>query len=110
MSLSPVAEVEAVLLVLPALEAAGGLDVLVLLGVEELPPPPHAASPTTAAAARPEAANHRLRIVSSPFATVTRSARTPEDTYAAPNAFKPGSDWRQADIRSHSQASESGYR
>jgi hypothetical protein len=44
--------------------------VLVLLG-DELP---HAARPTTAAAARMGAANHRLRIVFSPFATVTRSA------------------------------------
>src|SRR6516162_3531935 len=50
--------------------AAGGFDVVKPLGGELLLLP-HAARPTTAAAARTEAANHRLRIVSSPFATVT---------------------------------------
>src|SRR6202042_253704 len=79
-----------VLLLLPELAAAWLLVVLELLGgVEEvLPPPPHAASPTTAAAARTEAANHRLRIVSTPFATVTRSAYT-RSTYVAPESFMP---------------------
>src|ERR1700734_131366 len=100
-----------VLLLLPELAAAWLLVVLELLGgVEEvLPPPPHAASPTTAAAASPEAANHRLRIVSTPFATVTRSAYT-RSTYVAPESFRPRRDRRQAAIRWQSHASESGYR
>jgi hypothetical protein len=106
-SFRPVA-IEELLLVLPALEVAAGVVVLELLGVEELLLLPHAASPTTAAAARTEAANHRLRIVSSPFATVTRSARSSRTTYAPPESFKPRSDWLQAAIRWQSQASESG--
>jgi hypothetical protein len=62
------------LLELPVLAAALGL--LDVLGVDDEPLLPHAESPTTAAAARTEAANHRLRIVPSPFITVSRSAYT----------------------------------
>src|ERR1700734_3727578 len=70
MVLSPLAEVVVPVLVEDPLLFPLPVDVLVLLG-DELP---HAARPTTAAAARMGAANHRLRIVFSPFATVTRSA------------------------------------
>jgi hypothetical protein len=71
MVLIPAAVVELAALV-------GGFEVLAAGGVLEDEEPPHAASPTTAAAASTEAANHRLRIVSTPFATVTRSAFTQE--------------------------------
>jgi hypothetical protein len=70
MVLSPLAEVVEPVVVEDPLLFPLPVDVLVLLG-DELP---HAARPTTAAAARMGAANHRLRIVFSPFATVTRSA------------------------------------
>jgi hypothetical protein len=82
---------EDVVMIVPSLEliVLSPLAVVVLLLVDPLPLPlplpefvvlvlgdevPHAARPTTAAAARMGAANHRLRIVSSPFVTVTRSA------------------------------------
>jgi hypothetical protein len=103
MVLIPAAVVELAALV-------GGFEVLAAGGgVVEDEEPPHAASPTTAAAASTEAANHRLRIVSTPFATVTRSAFTQEHV-------KPGGvvqrffDESQAAMRWQSQASDSGYR
>jgi hypothetical protein len=70
MVLIPAARSE--LLLLLAVEVAFG--VLAALGVLEDEEPPHAASPTTAAAARKDVANHRLRIASTPFVTVNRSA------------------------------------
>jgi hypothetical protein len=70
MVLSPASEAVVVELLVVPLPLPVFVVLEVLLG-DELP---HAASPTTAAAARMGAANHRLRIVFSPFATVTRSA------------------------------------
>src|SRR5580693_7036693 len=86
--------------------AAGGLEVVEPLGAEELLLLPHAARPTTAAAARTEAANHRLRIVFSPFVTVS-PLRVHTKTRTIRRNRSARSDRRQADIRSHSQASES---
>jgi hypothetical protein len=71
MVLIPLAEVVDPVVVEDPLLFPLPVDVLVLLLGDEVP---HAARPTTAAAARMGAANHRLRIVFSPFATVTRSA------------------------------------
>src|SRR5580658_9880160 len=86
-------------LVFPVLAAGGVLE-------DE---PPHAASPTTAAAASTEAANHRLRIVFTPFATVTRSAFTQE--HVRPDGVvQRFLDESQAAMRWQSQASDSGYR
>jgi hypothetical protein len=105
---------ELALLVL--LGAAAGADVLELLGVEELLLP-HADRPTTVAAARTEAANHRLRIVSSPFTSVTplrvhqghvRYAGIVQGLFRLASDVNP--DEIQAEIRWQSQASESGYR
>src|ERR1700728_763572 len=102
--LIPVAETEALVL-LPVLV----FPVLAAVGVLEDELPPHAASPTTAAAASTEAANHRLRIVSTPFATVTRSAFT-EDHVGPGGVVQRFFDESQAAMRWQSQASDSGYR
>src|ERR1700683_2873742 len=105
--LIPVAEAETV--VLPAApEVAAG--VLAALGVLEDEEPPHAASPTTAAAARTEPANHRLRIVSTPFVTVTRSAFNRRARTGDRNSSGFVRSKIQAAMRWQSQASESGYR